>query len=50
MDALKEQLGNRRHMANAEFSAVETQNIIKYLNDQFRGVIPILPSAQSIAA
>ncbi len=33
LDALKEQLGSCRHMAKKEFSAIETQNIIKYLND-----------------
>ena len=35
LDALKEQLGGCSHMAKKEFSATETQNIIKYLNDQF---------------
>jgi hypothetical protein len=35
LDALKERLGDCSHMANKEFSAIETQNIIKYLNDQF---------------
>ena len=35
LDALKEQLGDCSHMAKKEFSAIETQNIIKYLNDQF---------------
>jgi hypothetical protein len=35
MDALKKRLGDCSHMANKEFSASETQNIIKYLNDQF---------------
>ena len=34
-DALKTQLGSCSHMAKKEFSAIETQNIIKYLNDQF---------------
>ena len=34
-DALKEQLGDCSHMAKKEFSAIEAQNIIKYLNDQF---------------
>ena len=34
-DSLKEQLGSCTHMAKKEFSAIETQNIIKYLNDQF---------------
>jgi hypothetical protein len=28
-------LGDCSHMAGKEFSAIETQNIIKYLNDQF---------------
>jgi hypothetical protein len=35
LDALKKQLGGCSHMAKKEFSATETQNIIKYLNDQF---------------
>ena len=35
LDALKKRLGDCSHMANKEFSAIETQNIIKYLNDQF---------------
>ena len=35
LDALKKQLGGCSHMAKTEFSATETQNIIKYLNDQF---------------
>jgi hypothetical protein len=35
LDALKERLGDCSHMANKEFSASETQNVIKYLNDQF---------------
>jgi hypothetical protein len=35
LDALKEQLGDCSHMAKREFSAIETQNIIKYLNDRF---------------
>ena len=35
LDALKKQLGSCSHMAKKEFSAIETQNIIKYLNDQF---------------
>ena len=35
LDALKNQLGGCSHMAKKEFSAIETQNIIKYLNDQF---------------
>jgi mono/diheme cytochrome c family protein len=35
LDALKKRLGDCSHMARKEFSATETQNIIKYLNDQF---------------
>ena len=35
LDALKKRLGDCSHMANKEFSANETQNLIKYLNDQF---------------
>jgi len=35
LDALKKRLGDCSHMAKSEFSATETQNIIKYLNDQF---------------
>jgi len=35
LDALKKQLGGCSHMVKKEFSAIETQNIIKYLNDQF---------------
>jgi hypothetical protein len=35
LDGLKERLGDCSHMANKEFSTTETQNIIKYLNDQF---------------
>jgi hypothetical protein len=35
LDALKKRLGDCSHMAKKEFSATETQNIIKYLNDQF---------------
>ena len=35
LDALKKQVGNCTHAAKKEFSASETQNIIKYLNDQF---------------
>ena len=33
LDALKKRLGDCSHMANKEFSA--TQNLIRYLNDQF---------------
>ncbi len=35
LDALKKRLGDCSHMAKKEFSVSETQNIIKYLNDQF---------------
>jgi hypothetical protein len=35
LDVLKVRLGGCSHMAKKEFSATETQNIIKYLNDQF---------------
>jgi hypothetical protein len=35
LDALKEQLGSCSHMANKEFSDSETQDLLKYLNDQF---------------
>jgi cytochrome c553 len=35
LDALQEQLANCTHMAKKEFTAIETQNIVKYLNDQF---------------
>jgi cytochrome c5 len=35
MDALKHQLGGCSHMAQMQFSASQTQDIIKYLNDQF---------------
>ena len=35
LDALQKRLGDCSHMAKKEFSAIETQNIIKYLNDQF---------------
>ena len=35
LDALKKQLDRCSHAENKSFSAIETQNIIKYLNDQF---------------
>jgi len=35
LDALKKRLADCSHMANKEFSANETQNLVKYLNDQF---------------
>ena len=35
LDALKKQLASCTHMAKKEFSASETQDLLKYLNDQF---------------
>jgi mono/diheme cytochrome c family protein len=35
LNALQEQLANCSHMAKKEFSAKETQDIVKYLNDAF---------------
>ena len=35
LDALEKRVGNCTHAAKKEFSANETQNIIKYLNNQF---------------
>lgn len=35
LDALKKQLASCTHMANKEFSESETQDLLKYLNDQF---------------
>jgi mono/diheme cytochrome c family protein len=35
LDELKQQLQGCSHMAKKQFSATETQNLIKYLNDQF---------------
>jgi hypothetical protein len=35
LNALRERLGDCSHMAHKQFSAIETQDIIKYLNDQF---------------
>jgi CxxC motif-containing protein (DUF1111 family) len=35
LEALQEQLDNCAHMANAHFSESETQDILKYLNDEF---------------
>ena len=35
LDGLKAQVANCTHMARKEFSASETDNLIKYLNDQF---------------
>jgi hypothetical protein len=35
LDGLKQQLNNCAHMAGKQFSVVDTQNLIKYLNDTF---------------
>lgn len=35
LDGLKEQLSSCSHMANRDFSESETQDLLKYLNDQF---------------
>ena len=35
LEALKTQLSSCSHAVNNQFSATETQNIVKYLNDQF---------------
>ena len=35
LDELKEQLDNCAHMANKGFSESETQDLLKYLNDEF---------------
>ena len=35
LDALKQQVDRCGHMANKQFSADETQNIVKYLNERF---------------
>ena len=35
LDALKKQLATCTHMAKKELSASETQDLLKYLNDQF---------------
>ncbi len=35
LDALRKQLENCRHLATAEFSASETQDLVKYLNEEF---------------
>ena len=35
LDALKEQLVSCSHMARAEFSTSETEDLLKYLNDEF---------------
>jgi hypothetical protein len=35
LDGLKQQLQNCSHMAGKQFSPIETQNLLKYLNDTF---------------
>jgi len=35
LDTLKKQLASCTHMGKKEFSANETQDLLKYLNDQF---------------
>jgi mono/diheme cytochrome c family protein len=35
LDGLRQQLESCSHMAGKQFSAIETQNLIKYLNDTF---------------
>lgn len=35
LDALRKQIAGCAHMANKQFSATETQDFLKYLNDQF---------------
>jgi CxxC motif-containing protein (DUF1111 family) len=35
LDGLKQQLDNCSHMAGKQFSTIETQNLLKYLNDSF---------------
>ena len=35
LDALTRQVEGCGHMAKKEFSATETQNLVKYLNDRF---------------
>jgi len=35
LDALKRQIQSCNHMAKTHFSAPETQDVVKYLNDQF---------------
>jgi mono/diheme cytochrome c family protein len=35
LDALKQQVEGCGHMAKKQFSAAESQNIVKYLNDRF---------------
>ncbi len=35
LDALQAQLGSCSHAANKDFTAAQTQSLVKYLNDQF---------------
>ena len=35
LDGLKRQLESCTHMAGKQFSVIETQNLVKYLNDTF---------------
>jgi hypothetical protein len=35
LEALEKQLSDCSHAVNKQFSATETQNIVKYLNEQF---------------
>jgi hypothetical protein len=35
LDGLKQQLVNCSHMAGKKFSTIETQNLVKYLNETF---------------
>jgi mono/diheme cytochrome c family protein len=35
LDGLEQQVANCTHMAKKDFSAAETQDLLKYLNDQF---------------
>jgi len=35
LDALQKQIAGCAHMANAQFSETEMQDLLKYLNDQF---------------
>ncbi len=35
LDALKQQLQDCSHMAKAQFSPAQMQNVVKFLNDQF---------------
>ena len=35
LDALRQQLQDCSHMAKAQLSTAQSQNLVKYLNDQF---------------